>query len=152
MALETTWDGLPISKEKPYGTAIVVFKRIAGEVLFLILHRGHVGGADYEGDWAWGPPGGARLPGEPVKASMKRELAEETGLELKAVITDAGTEDWYVYYAEAPPEAKVRLSEEHDKFKWLPAEKAAAHCLPAFIGDQIRNVADLVKRNQAPSK
>ncbi|HET7580144.1 MAG TPA: NUDIX domain-containing protein [Bacillales bacterium] len=150
--MEATWDGLPISKEKPYGTAIVVFKRIADEILFLILHRGHVGGENYDGDWAWGPPAGARLPGEPVEACMKRELAEETGLELKAALTDAGDENWYVYYAEAPPGAKVSLSEEHDQFEWLPSEKAGARCLPAFVGNQILHVADLVKHNQAPSE
>ncbi|HEX7064120.1 MAG TPA: NUDIX domain-containing protein [Bacillales bacterium] len=143
--METTWDGLPVSDEKPHGTAIVVYKKLKKEPYFLVLHRAHVDGEDYEGDWAWGPPAGARLPGEPVETCMERELFEETGLELTAGLTDIGDESWYVYYAEAPKDAQITLSEEHDKFEWLPAEEAASRCLPPFIGEQIRKAAKLVK-------
>lgn len=59
--METTWDGLPVSEEKPHGAAIVVFKKTKDKTLFLILHRGHEG-TGYEGDWAWGPPAGAPVP------------------------------------------------------------------------------------------
>ncbi|HEU5139152.1 MAG TPA: NUDIX domain-containing protein [Bacillales bacterium] len=143
--METTWDGMPISKEKPHGTAIVVYRKTENEPCFLILHRSHVDGEDYEGDWAWGPPAGARLPGEPVETCMKRELLEETGLKLKAKLTEIGDESWYVYYAEAPKDAKITLSEEHDKLEWLPAHEAASRCLPSFIGEQIRRTLNLIK-------
>ena len=76
----TTWDGLPVSEEKPYGITAVVFRRVCGTEV-LMLHRAHRG-SDYEGEWAWTPPAGARLPGEPVDACARRELREETGLEL----------------------------------------------------------------------
>ena len=36
-----TWDGLPISKEPPTGTAVVVYRRTEGGLKFLILHRTH---------------------------------------------------------------------------------------------------------------
>jgi len=46
---------------------------------YLPLHRAHRG-AGYAGDWAWTPPSGARLPGEPVLAGALRELKEEAGI------------------------------------------------------------------------
>lgn len=137
---ERTWDGLPISKEKPYGTAIVVYRRRGNGYEYLVLHRKHEG-PDYEGDWAWGSPSGSRLPGEPLEACVVRELYEETGLRLPVTLTDAGTEDWYVYCAEAPAGAEIRLSAEHDRFEWLPADEAAARSLPVLVGNQILHVA-----------
>jgi hypothetical protein len=35
----------------------------------------------------------------------------------------------------------VVLSAEHDSFAWLPLEEAAALCVPAHVGDQLRAVA-----------
>jgi 8-oxo-dGTP pyrophosphatase MutT (NUDIX family) len=138
--LETTWDGVPISKEPPHGTAVVVFQRVQNEYLYLVLHRKHCG-ADFAGDWAWGHPAGCRLPGESVERCAIRELQEETGLVLPFTLTTEGNEDWYVYYAEAPLGSAVLLSDEHDRFAWLPARAAAAVCLPPLIGRQIYSIA-----------
>lgn len=141
--LDTTWDGLPISPEPPHGTAVIVYKRAHGQRLYLILHRAQVA-AEFEGDWAWGPPAGARLPGEDVNHCAERELHEETGLTLTYIYTDIGDADWYVYLAEAPSDAQVILSEEHDRFAWLPAAEAATKCLPPLIGEQIRKADALL--------
>ncbi|MDB5084015.1 MAG: hypothetical protein JWN30_901 [Bacilli bacterium] len=143
---DRTWDGLPISKEKPHGTAVIVFKRTADGLLYLMLHRGHQG-FDYEGEWAWGSPAGARLPEEPVEETVMRELIEETGLVLPCHLTEFGNEDWYVYWAEAPLDAIVILSEEHDRFEWLACEEAAGKCLPDFIGTQLQQVDELLSKN-----
>lgn len=86
-----------------------------------------------------------RFPGEPIEQCMKRELFEETGLTLSASLTDIGDEDWYVYYAEADPDTDVVLSEEHDRFKWVPVEEAAVRCRPEIVGNQIRELADLLR-------
>ncbi len=142
--MERTWDGLPITKEPPYGTAVVVYRREAAGIRYLVLHRKHCG-PDYAGDWAWGAPAGARLPGEPVDECARRELREETGLALPCIRTDFGTEDWLVYCAEAPPDARVVLSDEHDQYRWLPAREAAALCLPTFVGEQLLGVARMLE-------
>lgn len=125
---------------KPYGCSVIVWR--AGETgpEYLILHRQTGRGADYEGDWAWTPPSGARDPGEQPDETARRELREETGLELDVTLTRAGEEEWAVYAAEATPEAKVVLNEEHDRFRWVSADEAEQLCLPAMVGRSIRAV------------
>ncbi|MDQ6673224.1 MAG: NUDIX domain-containing protein [Chloroflexota bacterium] len=70
------------------------------------------------------------MPGEPVEDCARRELREETGLELALEPSRCGTDDWWVYLAEALPEAAVVINAEHDRFEWLPAELAHAGCTP----------------------
>src|SRR5262245_32576121 len=105
----------PISPTPPYGSTIVVYRWIGQVPEFLVLHRGQ-NGPDFEGDWAWGPPAGARYPGEDVGRCAERELYEETGLQLTLQRTNAGTITWVVYLADATDDAKVRLSPEHDRY------------------------------------
>ena len=81
MTLRTTWDGLPISEEPPFGATVVVYRHNGARLEILLLHRAHHG-PDYVGDWAWTPPAGSRLPDEPIEACARRELLEETGLDL----------------------------------------------------------------------
>ncbi len=133
----TTWDGTPISREKPYGSSVIVW-RTAGEAReYLILHRTAAGPPDYEGDWAWTPPSGARQPGETVEDGARRELLEETGLELGLMETGAESEEWVVYAAEAPPGADIELDAEHDRYRWVSADEAARLCLPSTVGRSI---------------
>ena len=133
VAMSTTWDGLPISDQPPFGAAIVVFRPGRARPEFLLLHRAHHG-PDYLGDWAWTPPSGARLPGEPIETCAARELHEETGLLLPLVPTECGSADWPLYLAEAPPDAPVVLDGEHDRFEWVPADQASLRCLPEQVG------------------
>ena len=135
-----TWDGLPITPEPPYGASVVVWRRSERGLEWLILHRHHHG-PDYEGDWAWGPPSGARMPGEPVEECASRELREEVGLDLACVQTSCGSADWVVFAAEAPTDASIVLSPEHDAFLWVPLEEAVPRCLPALVGESFRAVA-----------
>jgi 8-oxo-dGTP pyrophosphatase MutT (NUDIX family) len=139
----TTWDGLPVSDEKPYGITAVVFRRDGGTEV-LMLHRAHRG-SDYEGEWAWTPPAGARLPGEPVDACARRELREETGLELPMEPTSCGTDEWHVYLVEAPADATVVLDAEHDRYEWLAPSVAIERCLPAGAREPLRAAVRLVQ-------
>ncbi len=142
--LKTTWDGQPISPEPPYGAAIVVYRRVKGNHEFLILHRAHRG-PDYEGDWAWTPPSGARLPGETLETGAIRELKEEAGLSLKLQPTDCGLETWYVFMAEATLDDQVTLIDvEHDRYEWLPLEQALARCCPEKANQNLRGVGQLL--------
>jgi len=142
MTAKTTWDGQPISQEKPHGVTIVLYRRDAGRLEFLILHRTYAG-PDYEGDWAWTPPSGARYPGEDVDTCARRELFEETGLELTPTLTNCGTVDWWVYMAEVSPNAQIQLSVEHDRYEWLTPEIAAQTCTPEVVGNPLREIGRL---------
>ena len=62
----TTWDSKSVSNEPPFGASIIVYRISASSLEFLILHRAHKG-VDFEGDWAWTPPAGARFPKENMK-------------------------------------------------------------------------------------
>jgi 8-oxo-dGTP pyrophosphatase MutT (NUDIX family) len=142
---ETTWDGLPVSREPPYGVAVLVWRDTPNGVEWLLLHRHHHG-ADFEGDWAWTPPAGARLPGEPLAECARRELHEEAGFDLELVATDCGTPDWPIFLAQSRGETVV-LSAEHDRFVWVSTDEAAARCLPTAVGDSFPCVAALVHQH-----
>jgi predicted metal-dependent hydrolase len=136
----TTWDDRPVATEKPFGCSVVVWRRGKNGREYLILHRAHAGGSDYEGDWAWTPPSGARQPGESPDETARRELREEAGLEIPISPTDLGPEQWTLFVAEAAPEAKVVLDAEHDRFRWVSADEAERICLPALVGASITAV------------
>lgn len=131
--METTWDGLPVSRDKPYAACVVVWRRADGGREFLVLHRHHHG-PEYEGDWAWTPPSGARLPGEDLDFAAARELREETGLALAFVRCARDPSDEVaLYVAEAPRAATVVLDAEHDRYAWVSQEEAVRACLPAPV-------------------
>lgn len=148
---DRTWDGLEIAQEPPYGASIIVCRRREGLLEFLILHRGHLG-ATYEGDWAWGPPAGARLPGESVEACAVRELQEETGLRLVLDPLPAAGADWRAFMAQAPADATVTLSAEHDRFEWLPLDSARERCRPVRVAQQIDAAARMLAGSSSPGE
>ena len=135
----TTWDGAPVSREMPHVATVVVYRGVEHGHEFLILHRAH-SGPDYEGEWAWTPPYGARLPDEAVDACAQRELKEETGLSIPVEQTGIGSEAWHVYTAEASPEDAIELDAEHDRFEWVAIEAAVSRCAPEQVADSILSV------------
>ena len=46
--------------------------------ILVVCHRGLINGKDF-----WAPPGGGLVFGESVREGLKREIWEETGLEVK---------------------------------------------------------------------
>jgi 8-oxo-dGTP pyrophosphatase MutT (NUDIX family) len=144
--METTWDGLPVARERPYACSVVVWRKAETGREFLLLHRLAPGGTDYEGEWAWTPPSGARQPGEEPDAAAARELEEETGLTLPLTLAPEATasEDVAIYVAEAPPDAEVVLDDEHDRYLWLSLEEALPKCLPQVVASGLANAAELI--------
>ncbi len=131
--MERTWDGLPVAQEHPHGAQVVV-RRSNGTAApeYLLLHRAH-GGPAYEGDWAWTPPSGARLPGEPVLAGAARELGEEAGITTARLLPVDLSGGWAVFAADVPASTQARLDAEHDRFDWLPAAEVARRCRPSAV-------------------
>src|SRR5215475_11372560 len=130
-----TWDGQAIAHDPPTGTVVAVFRRHGDRVEWLVLHRAHRG-LDYDGDWAWGSPSGCRLPGEAVEVCAQRELLEETGLNLEpALLLDDVR--WPVFLVEVPPGAEVRLSAEHDAYRWVDLDTATNLIKPERVAAQL---------------
>lgn len=132
-----TWDGQPIAPESPFGATVVVYRRMDAGVEYLLLHRAHEG-PEYEGDWAWTPPSGARHPGEPIDGCAARELFEEAGLRADIRMVSAATAEWAVFVAEVPADALFTLHDvEHDRFEWVWIDEALARCKPRTVADGV---------------
>lgn len=130
--MATTYDGLPISPTPPFGATIVVSCFIDGHRHYLLLHRAHEG-PEFDGDWAWTPPAGSRLPGEPVAACAVRELAEETGLSgALRTVRDCDT-DWALFVLDFDAQPEVTLDGEHDRYEWVSLADARLRCRPEAV-------------------
>lgn len=140
-----TWDGEPVSPDPPFGAMIVVYRWHENQPTFLLLHRGQFG-PEFDGEWAWGPPSGARYPGEDIDVCAARELVEETGFNLVLSRVSGDAVDWYVYIAEATGNAEPELSEEHDQFVWLTCDEAANRITPEFVRAEFTPAASQLPR------
>lgn len=81
-------------------------------------------------------PGGRINPGEPFLDGLRREVKEETGLEVE-VGEPIYVGEWFpvirgvlnhivaTFFICRPLTTEVKLSEEHDDYKWVDAEEAA---------------------------
>jgi 8-oxo-dGTP pyrophosphatase MutT (NUDIX family) len=101
--------------EREAGVAVIVWRR-SFEVEVLLLHRSRFG-VEFDGDWAWATPGGGRKPGEKPQDAAQRELREETGLSLACMPVVAQLQrdmEVAVFVAEAPTDAEIQPSDEHD--------------------------------------
>lgn len=129
-----TWDGLQIAADDPRGSTVVVRRRRGSKTEYLLLHRAHHG-RDFEGDWAWTSPAGARQPAEAVYPAALRELYEEAGLAGCSPWAIDLSGRWAVFGLDVPADARIELIDpEHDRFEWVDPEQAIAMVAPAHLG------------------
>jgi 8-oxo-dGTP pyrophosphatase MutT (NUDIX family) len=118
------------------GAATVVWRRGIDGAELLVLHRA-AGGVDYEGDWAWTPPGGGLEPGETHEECAARELFEEAGLDLPLTRVHGHPNDFAAFVCELVGDVEIVLSDEHDRFEWLTFDEACARCKPQAVVDTL---------------
>ena len=117
-----------------------------------MLTAGEAFGPDFDGEWAWGPPSGARYPDEDVEVCAARELAEETGFDLTFTRTSGDAADWYVYIAELSDPVAPRLSAEHDRFDWFRHDEAADRISSAVVRAQFIAAASTLQNRPCANR
>lgn len=129
-------DRLFVAHDPPHAAAVVVWRRSpTGRDEFLVLHRRT---APDEGDWAWTPPAGTRITGETAEACARRELAEETGLNVAVRRIGPPAGDCALFEARVDGDPPILLSEEHDRCEWVSRDEAARRCQPAAVASLFR--------------
>ena len=133
--------------DRPFGAAVIVYRRTP-QLEVLLLHRA-AEGPDYEGDWAWTPPAGARFPAEPIDDCAARELHEEIGLDFVPELVEvAQTTGWAIYAAEVSSDVPIQLDSEHDRYERLAVAAAVERCLPASVAESISRALRGVRDGQ----
>ena len=120
---------------------VVSWRNGAVQREFLILHPRYAGGVDFEGEWAWTPPAGVIEEGEEAYEAARRELREETGLNLACTPLEGFAGPVNVFSTEVPPHLDVVLDDEHDRYLWVSAQVACRACLPSPVATQVAAVA-----------
>ncbi|CAK9831222.1 Bis(5'-nucleosyl)-tetraphosphatase [asymmetrical] [Anthophora retusa] len=133
----------------------VIFRRVQGIVEYLLMQASY-------GNHHWSPPKGHVDPGESDMTTAQRETKEETGLfpsDLK-IIEDAKQELRYdvkgkpkivIYWlAELIDNNKpIRLSQEHQAFKWLPLQEACSLAKYEEMQNMLKKFNDYIFKNLA---
>jgi ppGpp synthetase/RelA/SpoT-type nucleotidyltranferase/8-oxo-dGTP pyrophosphatase MutT (NUDIX family) len=98
----------------------------------------------------WDLPGGKCDPGEPMETALRREVFQETGLEVRLTevvgSAQADLPDRVVAYLLVEAQStgnNVQLSAEHEEYRWLPRTELAQFPVPeqfrVFLGQYARS-------------
>jgi len=122
------------------GASAVVLR---GDTVLLLRRSNAVDHAPGE----WGTPNGRLEPGESVVEALHREVAEEAGIEVEVV---RPIDTWRILRGAAREEligitylcrwrkGEVRLSDEHDAYRWVPLAELDSFPVPQVYRDSIR--------------
>jgi mutator protein MutT len=99
----------------------------------------------------WDLPGGKLNPKEDITHCVKREVKEETNLDVDVLfpidVVSKIVKDNHIVlivYVCNYKSGEVKLSEEHQKYKWIEPKKAFDFCLTTFTEHALRSYLDLI--------
>ena len=136
-------------KEK--STGAVIFRREADKIFFLVVHY------HFKGDY-WDLIRGKVEQGETEEQTAKREIKEETGIEVDHFIEGfRETANWFyrwenqdifkeaVYFLVGTEKKEIDLSNEHVEYEWLEYEGALERLTYENSRDVVRKANKLIK-------
>ena len=133
------------ARAKPWSLAVRALVRDAAGRLLLLRRSAQC--RHFVGQWEF--PGGKADPGEAFDAALRREVREETGLEIEitglAGATAFETPEVNVVLLCLEARAtggKVKLSEEHDDFAWVPLNDLSQRQIVASMKPVVKNLLE----------
>jgi len=118
--------------KKEISAGVIVYFKKGKKIKYLLLKYKGLTGKIY-----WGLAKGHQEKNEKILNTAKREVKEETGLELKKIDPNFKKEEKYffkkgkdlifkkvIYFLAPSPSLKINLSNEHLDYKWASLEEA----------------------------
>ncbi len=92
---------------------------------------------------SWGPdlPGGHIMVGEDLRDGLKREVEEETGLQIKDFSKLNYESKNKTFYYGTVPSKKIALSSEHDGYDFLTLEGVLESDMKESFKDAVKEAA-----------
>ncbi|CAG9762630.1 unnamed protein product [Ceutorhynchus assimilis] len=131
----------------------VIFRYVSNNIEYLLLQTSY-------GIHHWTPPKGHVDPGETDLVTAYRETIEESGLQKSDIKVYEDTKMTLNYQVKGKPKivhywlaelinpsAKVKLSHEHQDFKWLPLKEACEIVGYKDMQDVLVNFENYLKKN-----
>ncbi|MFT6925641.1 MAG: dATP pyrophosphohydrolase [Psychromonas sp.] len=145
---------------QPFSVNVFLYKRVAGEIEYLMLKR--VPRTDLKIPGFWQCVSGALEKDEGLVKAAQREVFEETGLLIETLtatgfkLTYPIKDAWRVLYGPDPKEviecvffSEIQtdpvLSDEHCAFEWLPYQQAYARLTFGDYQQAIESVNNMLK-------
>lgn len=119
--------------EPPEGSAVVVRRLADSEWEYLLLHRSRAGG------WAWTVPTGGRRGDEGLLTGATHGLSEQAGIGATPWPVDLSGR-WATWALTVPLNTAVTLDDEHDRFEWLDAARAAERIRSVEVAGKLARI------------
>ena len=100
----------------------LVSKVIILDGLNILLLKRNTEHVNERSPWTWDLPGGHIDSGETALSAAKREVAEETNIELKFLLRmgkDSNIGKLTYFYVSDDWSGPIELSDEHEQYKWV---------------------------------
>lgn len=93
----------------------------------------------------WELPSGKRDFLEPSKEALKREVKEETGIDVEPIVNEIRDATQISFLCKPIGKSKVKLSHEHQNFAWITKNELNGYEITREIKDVISKAFRLLK-------